>query len=187
MAQPVPAPNVGGAPGGPLSSVLQEGGPMTVPDDDLATERAHLAESRAALHRMRLRAEALYATGANVSGDPFGAESLGRALARRVAELADNPDVPLFFGKLDFAAHGLALAAAAADVPILIADTDDDVASTHYVGRRHVTDDRGEPLVLDWRAPLSRAFYRASAKEPQGVATRRRFGFAGGTLTSFED
>ncbi len=160
---------------------------LPAPDDDLATERAHLAESRAALHRMRLRAEALYATGANVSGDPFGAESLGRALARRVAELADNPDVPLFFGKLDFAAHGLALAATAADAPILIADTDDDVASTHYVGRRHVTDDRGEPLVLDWRAPLSRAFYRASAKDPQGVATRRRFGFAGGTLTSFED
>src|SRR2546429_8613593 len=42
-------------------------------------------------------------------------------------------------------------------------------------------------MVLDWRAPLSRAFYRASVRDPQGVATRRRFGFSAGVLTSFED
>ena len=47
----------------------------------------------------------------------------------------------------------------------------------YHIGRRHVTDDAGEPMVLDWRAPLSRAFYRASARDPQGVAVRRRFGF----------
>lgn len=28
-------------------------------------------------------------------------------------------------------------------------------------GRRHVTGDLREPMVLDWRAPLSRSFYRA--------------------------
>ncbi|HWB35769.1 MAG TPA: AAA family ATPase, partial [Rugosimonospora sp.] len=139
---------------------------------------------------MRLHAEALYATGESVSGDPFGAESLGRALARRVAELADDPNTPLFFGRLDFSPGGLAVAAAAgapADAtPTLLAD-DEESSPTQYVGRRHVTDERGEPLVLDWRAPLSRAFYRASARQPQGVATRRRFGFHGGDLTSFED
>jgi DNA helicase IV len=42
-------------------------------------------------------------------------------------------------------------------------------------------------MVLDWRAPVSRSFYRASAKDPQGVAVRRRFGFVRGELTSFED
>jgi hypothetical protein len=55
----------------------------------------------------RLHAEALYATGASVSGDPFGAESLGRALARRVAELADDPSTPLFFGRLDLGRSAL--------------------------------------------------------------------------------
>ncbi len=35
-------------------------------------------------------------------------------------------------------------------------------------------------MVLDWRAPVSRAFYRASARDPQGVAVRRRFGFSAG-------
>ena len=132
-------------------------------DTELETERTHLTESRAALRRMRGRAEALYSTGAEVAGDAYGAEALGRTLSRRVAELADDPTTPLFFGRLDIA---------------------DDV---YHVGRRHVTDDAGEPMVLDWRAPLSRSFYRASVRDPQGVATRRRFGFVKGELTSFED
>ena len=72
-------------------------------DTDLAAERAHLATSRAALQRMRERAEALFATGDQVAGDAYAAETLGRTLARRVAELADDPTTPLFFGRLDFA------------------------------------------------------------------------------------
>jgi DNA helicase IV len=140
---------------------------MTLPapdlDTDLAQERHHLAESRAALKRMRGRAEALYSTGDRVAGDAYTAEQLGRHMARRVAELADDPTTPLFFGRLD------------------IEDVD------YHIGRRHVTDDAGEPMVLDWRAPLSRSFYRASVRDPQGVAVRRRFGFVKGELTSFED
>ncbi|WP_433299859.1 HelD family protein [Actinoplanes sp. CA-030573] len=132
-------------------------------DTELSAERDHLRESRAALARMRGRAEALYSAGSEVAGDPYGAEALGRTLSRRVAELADDPTTPLFFGRLDI----------------------DD--ANYYVGRRHVTDDAGEPMVLDWRAPLSRSFYRASVRDPQGVATRRRFGFVKGELTSFED
>ncbi|MEV6812003.1 AAA family ATPase [Micromonospora sp. NPDC051296] len=139
-------------------------------DDELAAERAHLSTSRAALHRMRERAEALFATGDKVAGDAYTAEQLGRHLARRVAELADDPRTPLFFGRLDFG------------------DANAEHAGHRYhVGRRHVTDEQGEPLVLDWRAPVSRSFYRASARDPQGLAVRRRFGFGSGVLTSFED
>ncbi|MEV7626116.1 AAA family ATPase [Actinoplanes sp. NPDC089786] len=142
-------------------------GKISVPapdlDSELQAERTHLSESRAALRRMRGRAEALFSTGSDVAGDAYGAEALGRTLSRRVAELADVPDTPLFFGRLD------------------IGDAE------FHVGRRHVTDDAGEPMVLDWRAPLSRSFYRASVRDPQGVAVRRRFGFVRGELTSFED
>jgi hypothetical protein len=152
---------------------------MTLPalETELTTERAHLSASRAALRRMRERAEALFATGEDVAGDAYSAETLGRTLSRRVAELADNPNTPLFFGRLDF-------------------NTGEHADQRYYVGRRHVTDDDGEPMVLDWRAPISRSFYRASAGDPQGVAVRRRFGWAtrageagaaAGELTSFED
>ncbi|MFG1996508.1 HelD family protein [Actinoplanes sp. NPDC048988] len=132
-------------------------------DTELAAERDHLSRSRAALGRMRGRAEALFSTGDKVAGDAYTAEQLGRHMARRVKELADDPSTPLFFGRLDID------------------------ESAYHVGRRHVTDDAGEPMVLDWRAPLSRSFYRASVRDPQGVSVRRRFGFVKGELTSFED
>jgi DNA helicase IV len=138
-------------------------------ESDLADERTHLAASRDALRHMRERAEAMFATGADVSGDPFGAESLGRALARRIAELSDDPSAPLFFGRLNLQTN-----------------------EQFHIGRRHVVDGRGEPMVLDWRAPLSRSFYRASVRDPQDVSVRRRFGWqfsstGTSTLTSFED
>jgi DNA helicase IV len=137
-------------------------------ETELSTERTHLTASRAALRRMREHAEELFATGDTVAGDAYSSETLGRTLYRRMAELADNPDIPLFFGRLDFG-------------------TGDHAGQRYHIGRRHVTDDAGEPMVLDWRAPISRSFYRASASDPQGVEIRRRFGFAGGDLTSFED
>jgi len=145
---------------------------MTMPtdlDEQIEAERSHLAASRAALARMRERAEQLYNTGEMVAGDRFGAESLGVALSTRVRSLADDPNTPLFFGRLTFAQdseHG---------------------DSSFHIGRRHVVDDQGEAMVLDWRAPVSRAFYQASAAQPGGVRVRRRFGFSGGTLTGFED
>jgi DNA helicase IV len=132
-------------------------------ESELEAERTHMAVSRAALHEMRVNAERMYASGAAIAGDPFAAETLGIAMARRVAELADDPRTPLFFGRLDFSLERF------------------------YVGRRHVTDAAGDPLVLDWRAPLSRSFYQASVRDPQEVKVRRRFGFSGGELTSFED
>ncbi len=134
-------------------------------ETDLKTERQHLTESRAALKRMREHAEELFATGDKVAGDAYAAETLGRHLHRRIAELADNPDTPLFFGRLTLADH----------------------EGIFHIGRRHVTDATGEPMVLDWRAPISRKFYQASTKDPQHVDTRRRFGFVKGELTSFED
>jgi DNA helicase IV len=142
--------------------------PAPAGERELAAEREHLAESRAALRRMRERAQALFATGEQVAGDGYSAESLGATLSRRVADLADHPDTPLFFGRLSFGAG-------------------EHAGRSHHIGRRHVVDDAGDPMVLDWRAPVSRAFYRASATDPQGMTVRRRFGFAAGTLTSFED
>ncbi|MCW3818314.1 AAA family ATPase [Micromonospora sp. DR5-3] len=158
-------------------------------DLELAAERAHLETSRAALRRMRERAEALFATGDKVAGDAYTAEQLGRHMARRVKELADDPTTPLFFGRLDFSGTADSRHSGGTADGRHSGDTDphDDVVGVYHVGRRHVTDDLGEPLVLDWRAPVSRSFYRASARDPQGVAVRRRFGFSSGLLTSFED
>ena len=136
------------------------------PDPELAGERAHLAASRAALTRMRTRVEGLSAHG----GDAVSTEYLKAALWHRMRALEDDPEVPLFFGRLDTVAQP------AGPAP-----------ERFYIGRRHVTDEAGDPLVLDWRARVSRAFYRASARDPMGMRLRRRFGFSHGVLTAYED
>src|ERR1019366_780115 len=56
-----------------------------------------------------------------------------------------------------------------------------------YIGRRHVADSCGDPVVIDWRAGVSTAFYRAAPAEPMGVILRRRFGIDRGQLTAYED
>ncbi|MEU8333024.1 ATP-binding domain-containing protein [Micromonospora sp. NPDC048839] len=52
-------------------------------------------------------------------------------------------------------------------------DGDDD--SRHYIGRIGIFDTTGDydPLLMDWRAPAARAFYLATAANPQGVRRRR--------------
>jgi DNA helicase IV len=135
--------------------------------DVLARERIHLSESRAALQRMRQRTASLEAFG----GDHVSTEHLKQALYRRMKALEDDPTVPLFFGRLDYDAS-------------LGAEQDE----TLYIGRRHVTGEAGgEPLVIDWRAGMSRPFYQARPGEPMGVRLRRRFGFSHGQLTAYED
>ena len=56
-----------------------------------------------------------------------------------------------------------------------------------HIGRRHVTDPSGDPLVIDWRAEVSGRFYRASHTDPMGVLRRRRFGLDHGDITALED
>jgi len=136
-------------------------------DPQVAAEREHLAGSRAALRVMREDTLALRAQG----GNAVSTEILNAALRARAEALVDRADVPLFFGRLDYAE----------------AETGDYRGERFYVGRRHVHDAHGDPMVVDWRAPVSLAFYRASAKTPMGLALRRRFGFADGQLTAIED
>jgi DNA helicase IV len=100
--------------------------------------------------------------------DAWASERLGAARAERLRHLAADPGVPPFFGRTD-------------TLPV------NGVAETFHIGRRHVRDAAGDPVVIDWRAPMSRPFYQASAVEPQGLRRRRRFGFAAGELTGYED
>lgn len=139
-------------------------------DPVLSAERAYLAQARAQLARMREAASGLDAVTAS---DAVSAEVLGATLARRVAALLDDPRTTLFFGRIDW--NDPQLAATSSSPERL------------YIGRRHVSNEAGDPLVIDWRAPVSTAFYRASAAEPMGVLLRRRFGVEHGELTAYED
>jgi DNA helicase IV len=136
---------------------------------ELAHEQDHLAESRAALARMRERTASMEA----LSGDRVSGEYLKMTLWKRMKALEDDPDIPLFFGRLDYGTQ--------------VKDSTALPGERFYIGRRHVTDQQGDPLVVDWRAPISRPFYRASRAEPMGLRRRRRFGFQHGVVTAYED
>jgi len=140
----------------------------------LAAERGYLTQSRECLHLMRDDVLSLKALG----GDPISEEFLKAELYHRAEALRDLPDTPLFFGRLDYAADG---------EPDEDPDEERPRGESFHVGRRHVHDPSGHPVVIDWRAPVSRPFYRASRSRPMGLALRRRFGFSGGELTAFED
>lgn len=149
-------------------------------DDVLAAEREHLSQSREFLARMRADVLSLRALG----GDPVSEEYLKADLYRRAEALRDLPDTPLFFGRLDYRPGAPKASTAAGTEPGAAGRAD---GEHFHIGRRHVHDPHGAPVVIDWRAPVSRPFYRASQAEPMGLLRRRRFGFAGGELTAFED
>ncbi len=56
-----------------------------------------------------------------------------------------------------------------------------------YVGRRHVEDHQGDPVVVDWRASVSVPFYRATAADPMELDRRRRFMMDGRRLLDILD
>jgi len=150
-------------PGQPHPSTTAPDSPSTAPaggDDTLAAEQAYLARAREHLAAMRNRTAALEVQG----GDRLSSEFLAATLWRRARSLGDDPSVALFFGR-----------------------TDHEDGARWYIGRRHVADAHGDPVVIDWRADVARAFYRAGRAEPMGVVRRRRFGVEQGRLTAYED
>ena len=129
-------------------------------------EQAWLEHAREQLARMRSRAEAMRDTA--TGGDRVSSEFLALRLHERVGTLVDDPRSTLFFGALVFG-HEI------------------EGHERWYIGRRHISDAAGDPVVIDWRAELSGAFYRASRTNPMDVVLRRRFGADRGRLTAYED
>ena len=139
-----------------------------------------------------------------MGGDRVSEEYLKAELYHRAEALNDIPDAPLFFGRLDYAGQSETGQSetgqsetgqsGSGNYGIEISGTgrsatgDDGIAGhSFHIGRRHVHAPDGTPAVIDWRAPVSRPFYRASGTDPMNLARRRRFGFSGGELTAYED
>ncbi|MEF9884353.1 HelD family protein [Streptomyces sp. P9-A4] len=138
---------------------------MTSLDLELARERSHHDACRAALIRMTEDVAGQVVTGEDTAASGADAEALGRHLRSRAKEMREQPPGPLFFARLDR-----------------------EDGQTHHIGRRRIAEDHAAPpLVVDWRAPVSRAYYQAGAHDPQGVLRRRRFGWAPYSRGASED
>ncbi|OAR24070.1 AAA family ATPase [Streptomyces sp. ERV7] len=146
---------------------------MTPLDRELSQERAYHEACRAALAGMAEGADERVVTGENAFASGADAEVLGYQLRSWAKELRQEPDSPLFFGRLDFEDGGAC---------------GDHAGQRYYIGRRRISEHpSAPPLVVDWRAPVSRTFYQAGSRDPLGVAVRRRFGWAPGSLGAAED
>ncbi|MFD7167298.1 HelD family protein [Streptomyces violascens] len=141
-------------------------------DRELDHERTYHDTCRAALTAMTEGAGHRVVIGENAFASGADAEVLGYQLRSWAKELREMPEGPLFFGRLDFDA----------------AAGGDHAGQSYHLGRRRISEHpSAPPLVVDWRAPVSRRFYQASARDPQGVAVRRRFGWAQGSSGAAED
>ncbi|MEV7275368.1 AAA family ATPase [Streptomyces sp. NPDC093111] len=134
-------------------------------DRELLNERGHHETCRAALARMTEDVEEQVVTGEDTAASGADAEALGRHLRSRAKVFRQQPPGPLFFGRLDR-----------------------EDGQVHHIGRRRVAEHpAAPPLVVDWRAPVSRAYYQAGPQDPQGVVRRRRFGWTPNSRGASED
>ena len=142
---------------------MGEGAPATARADaapeapgDVAAEQHYIDQAYEHLHAMRERAVELFNEYRGTDPD------LEHALARRIHLLRDTGRA-LCFGRLD------------TDPSAADTESGTGMAETWYVGRRHVENSSGDPVVIEWRAPVAVPFYRASRREPMGLRRRRQF------------
>ncbi len=145
---------------------------MTHQHPDLADEQAYvdhayecLRTSREAAWRLRDLSEA------DLGGTfqaRFERNAFDEALVKRLADL-DLGDASLVFGRIDRYAES------------------PDALESFHIGRLAVADEDREPVVVDWRAPVAEPFYRATGRDPMGLARRRHFVVEGRTVLGLED
>jgi DNA helicase IV len=126
----------------------------------LDAERSRLAFARRSRDRMIERLERVDPQGA---ADEITSEYIEMTVAEALADLR-SPGAGDFFGRIDVAP-----------------------GEQWYLGRRHIEDDRHDPVVVDWRAPIAAPFYRATGADPLGVTLRRRFTLDDGEITAYFD
>ena len=133
-------------------------------DEELRAEQDHVADLHARLDAERARVGEEYrAALLGTGGSPMERDVQVRASAGRLRRL-DVADDGLCFGRLDGIDGGRS-----------------------YIGRIGLRDEDDEPVLLDWRAPASRAFYVATAAHPENVRRRRQFHTRGRRVLDFTD
>ncbi|MGH2683863.1 MAG: HelD family protein, partial [Actinomycetota bacterium] len=139
---------------------------------DLDDERRYLKRAYDLLDAMRQRTERVRNAG-ELAGTAVDSAIAQAHLSYRLSSLADST-LPLCFGRLDEQGPSGPQSGGQSH-------------ATWYIGRRHVEDATGDPVVVDWRAQVSTPFYRATFADPMGLARRRRFTLDGLDLVDLMD
>ncbi|MFT7475913.1 MAG: DNA helicase IV [Verrucomicrobiales bacterium] len=136
---------------------------------DLESEQQYLDHAHACVEDARALARRLSANlevGAGGTNQArFERDAFTENILDRLQQL-DIGDASLVFGRID---HD---------------EVHDD---SLYIGRVGVWDRSQDPVVVDWRAPASEPFYRATGAEPLGLERRRHFATRQKTLLDIDD
>jgi DNA helicase IV len=143
---------------------------MMASHPDLSVEQAYIDRAYRSLERSREEATRLRSMVEVGKGGTEQArwerEMIEGNIAQRLASLQLG-DASLVFGRID--------------------RTQGEGGDSFYIGRLAVSDERREPLVVDWRAPVAEPFYRATGRQPMGLVRRRHFSTRGRQLLAIED
>ena len=142
---------------------------MSNEHEELAHEQDYVSMLYGQLDRMREAASAALGGVRGASGGTrqylVERDIVARETGGRLARI-DAAEDGLCFGRLDL-----------------------ESAERLYIGRIGIRDEEadGEPLLLDWRAPASRAFYTATSAAPLGVRRRRHIHTRMRTVVGLDD
>ena len=142
-------------------------GDLRVTHPEIAAEQAHIDRAHLLLDQARERAQKLRGMVEVGRGGTTQAryerDVIEGSVQNRLGQLQLG-SASLIFGRIDL-------------------DSED----RFYIGRLAVSDERQEPVVVDWRAPIAEPFYRATGRDPMGLTRRRHFVSRGRELLNIED
>nr|WP_233188333.1 AAA family ATPase [Actinomyces qiguomingii] len=159
----------------------------TTRDREIASEQKVVDVAYGELDRQLAAARhSLAATQARGASGTHQSRGERDAYAVHYAELIsslEGVEDRLVFGRMDMAhpAHD------GSEAAFETADAVTAAGRRHYVGRIGLHDARRREVVLDWRAPLSRAFYQATASDPMGLLRRRHIDTRARRVIGLED
>ena len=166
-----------------LSSVSEIG----VSRSDLEAEQAYVDRAHACLEATRLRIREFWdrvaagRTGTHAAR--FERDVLEHRVFQRLGQL-ELGGRSLCFGRIDMRRDGQGGDGEGGDGE---AGDGSDGPETFYIGRIGVWDEDQAAVVCDWRAPVAEPFFRATGREPLGLARRRRFVSRGSRLLGLDD
>lgn len=146
---------------------------------EMEAEQAYIDHAHECLEASRREVEAMRDAVEGGRGGTFQSrferDVMWDRVESRLAQL-DLGDLSLVFGRIDTEAvepddHGAGGMS----------------AETWYIGRLAVADERRDPVVVDWRAPIAERFYRATGVDPMGLRRRRYFATRGQVLLGIDD
>src|ERR1700704_7144907 len=115
---------------------------LAMPHPELADERAHLQLARVCLEQMRARTASKVDGAEILAANEADAEAVRWQLQRRLASLDDDV-AALCFGRID-----------------------EESGDRWYVGRRHIEERDGTPVVVDWRGGGGAPLFRGTPPPP---------------------